>query len=232
MFRFTCLSLSTLAVISVLWGTPARASSILIDQGSTTYDPTTHLQWLDLTATMGNSYDGVMANINGNYIKDGWRYATDVEVSRLYHDAGISLSTNPDGTFHLTSDPTQPGYAALEHDTFVLGSELGWGGPPSDDYLVFGLYSVPATSEHPSALGFMGLSVAGYLLNGPGSQVYIDGRWDIIGPDQAIRDDGSLLVREVSAVPVPGEAIPMGALLLGFTGFNLWRKKQQSSSQA
>src|SRR5215813_2799162 len=131
MLRSKCFSVTTLMALTVLCAMPARASSILIDQGSMTYDPSSHLQWLDISATRGLSYNSVVSRTD--YLQTGWRFATDIELNKLYKDAGIPVVSRPDGTFFYSAAPSQPGYAAVEHDAFVLGSELGWAPPPSDD---------------------------------------------------------------------------------------------------
>ncbi|HWT97511.1 MAG TPA: hypothetical protein VN229_07835, partial [Terriglobales bacterium] len=73
--------------------TASPASSILLDQGDTTLDPGTHLQWLDLTKTQGLGADDVTGNIGVNYVAEGWRYATGPEVVQLWNDAGFTYGS-------------------------------------------------------------------------------------------------------------------------------------------
>lgn len=232
MFKFKRLSLAALAVIATFSIPSAKASSILIDQGSMTYDPATHIQWLDLSATMGLSYSGVATQTD--YLQTGWRFATENEVANLYRDAGIPVITKSDGTFSYSSDWTQPGYLSVAQNAFALGNELGWGSgkDSAPEYFTAGFFNVPATSEHPLEAAFTFL-----LLNDYEGYYQQSGTLNIsegintIDPDQAVRGFGNFLVRDVSPVPIPGEAVPLGALLLGLTGFNLWRRKQQGLSQ-
>lgn len=229
---FKHLSLAVLAAISITCSAPARAASILIDQGDATYDPATQLQWLDISKTRGLSYNQVLTNRGVDFIKNGWRFATDFEVDQLYRHAGLPLASYPNGTFFYHSDPSQPGYAALEHDAFVLGSELGWVTPSSaPDYFTAAIFDIHQTPRNQATLGYSFLSVLGYLESGPNSSITVDEYLDTIDKDQQIRVVGSLLVRDVSAVPIPGEAIPFGALLLGLTGINLWRRRQLGLSR-
>jgi hypothetical protein len=100
--------------ISSFFAAPAQASSILIDRGSSTYDPATNLSWLDVTATADLSYSEVISNSGVDYIAKGWRYATDAEVEMLYHDAGIpTLTTQPDGSFSYRLFSEDPGFPQL-----------------------------------------------------------------------------------------------------------------------
>lgn len=234
MLRIKFASLIAMAAISLLLSLPAKATSILIDQGDVTYDPGTRLQWLDLTKTMGFSYNSVLNNVGIDYVKDGWRFATQTEIEQMYRDAGLPVASNPDGTinFVLTSNPSQPGYAALEHDAFTLGNELGWtllgGSVSSPSYYTTGLFDVPAGSHNPFPIGLSTLSLVDYLSNAPGSEIDVTEYFDTVTKDLTVRNLASFLVEDVSAVPVPGQAASLAVLLLGFAGFNLWRRKQLS----
>jgi len=239
MFRSSFVSLAAVTVISatamsLLLSPHAKASSILVDYGSVTYDPATQLQWLDITKTTGLTYDNVLNNKFGSvFVQDGWRYATQDEVEQMYRDGGLPVASNPGSTdMHiLTSDPSQAGYATLEHDAFVLGNELGWTGfngtveNPSFDTV--GLFAPPSSAD-PDFASTSSLSLAAYLGNGPGSSVDVTEYFDALGRGQAVRNIGSFLVEDVSAVPIPGQATTLAAMLLGLIGFNLWRRKQLS----
>lgn len=90
----------------------ASATSILIDDGATTYDPGTHLSWLDLTATAGQSYDAVAGGFGG-YLSDGWRYASSGELGQLFSAAG--------GVGPFDSAYTVQNYAAASNLLSLLG---------------------------------------------------------------------------------------------------------------
>jgi hypothetical protein len=228
MFRFKYVSLAALAATSLLFSLPAAAASILVDRGNVTYDPASKLQWLDLTKTMGFSYNDVQNNVGIDYVKDGWRFATQGEVEQLYRHAGLSVVANPDGSvnFVLTGNASQPGYATLEHDAFTLGSELGWTLPSPPSYYTTGLFDVPPGSTNPFSAGLSTLSLVNYLDNGPGSQLDITEYFDTVNKDLAIRNLASFLVQDVAAVPIPGQAVTLTVLLIGLAGSNLWRRKQ------
>jgi hypothetical protein len=73
---------------------PSRAALIEADwlaagDGLLTVDPDTGLQWLDWTASTNLSVDQVMAQLGSGGTFDGFRYATEAEVTQLYVDAGI-----------------------------------------------------------------------------------------------------------------------------------------------
>jgi hypothetical protein len=226
MIRFKYLSLAATAAISLLLSPPANATSILIDQGPVTYDPATKLRWLDITATMGLSYNDVLTNRSVDYVQHGWRFATDVEVDKLYRDAGLPLASNPNGTFFFTSNPGDPGYANLEHDAFTLGSEIGWTLPSLPDYFTTGIFDIAPNPRNTASLGLTTLSILGYLNAGPGSRLDVTEFLDTIDKDSYVRNIGSFLVQDVAPVPIPGQAVSLAAILLGLAGLNLWRWKQ------
>ena len=59
------------------------ASANLIDHGSFSTDTATGLEWLDVTATAGLSYAAVKSGAGG-WVSNGWRYATQAEISELF----------------------------------------------------------------------------------------------------------------------------------------------------
>ncbi|HVI88581.1 MAG TPA: hypothetical protein VM659_09770, partial [Dongiaceae bacterium] len=218
-----------LVAISAFCGTSAKASSILIDEGSLTYDPATKLQWLDLTKTQGLSYNDVLNNVSVDYVKNGWHFATEVDLDKFFRDAGLPLTSYPNGTFSLTSNPSDPGYTAIQHDAYTLGSELGWTLPSGADYYTTGLFDVVAHPSNSAAPGVVTLAVLGYLGDGAlGDQVQVNEYLDAARRDDYVRNISSFLVRDVSTVPIPGQAASFGAILLGLAGLNLRRGKQLS----
>lgn len=74
-------ALSALLVgLSLVCGGAARAA--LIDQGNITHDTVSHLEWLDLTETLGLSYEDIAAGAGG-FLADGWSFATTADVCGL-----------------------------------------------------------------------------------------------------------------------------------------------------
>lgn len=91
----------TLAALLVTTPIPCRAALIPSDLSApndqlVTIDSLTGLEWLDVTATQGQSYNSVAAGFGG-FVQLGFRYATIGEVSTLYSHAGV---INQDGLFH------------------------------------------------------------------------------------------------------------------------------------
>ena len=72
----------------VLNSYPSRAA--LIDQGVTTLDDATNLEWLDLTETTGQSYNSVAAGFGGFTTVQGFGYATVSDVLTLFANAGAT----------------------------------------------------------------------------------------------------------------------------------------------
>lgn len=64
------------------------AQAELVDQGDTTLDTETGLEWLDLTQTVNKSWNGILAG-DGGFIADRYRVATSQEVLTLFEHAGI-----------------------------------------------------------------------------------------------------------------------------------------------
>ena len=88
---FAALMVSALTVAGLAAMPCASATPLsLVDHGSYTTDTATNLNWLDLSATYGLSYNQVMGNSGVNYIAEGWRYATSSELATLFTDAGGS----------------------------------------------------------------------------------------------------------------------------------------------
>lgn len=74
------------AVVAAGWAGEARAT--WIDRGGFTTVTETGLDWLDVTATLGQSYDQVVAG--PHVVDDGWRLATGSEVGSLFRGAGAT----------------------------------------------------------------------------------------------------------------------------------------------
>jgi hypothetical protein len=56
-------------------------------------DSTNGLEWLDLTETLGLTYDAVQAGAGGFTTTGGFRFATQAEVVALFNEAGIVAIT-------------------------------------------------------------------------------------------------------------------------------------------
>jgi CxxC motif-containing protein (DUF1111 family)/beta-glucanase (GH16 family)/predicted lipoprotein with Yx(FWY)xxD motif len=85
-------------------GTGSPAGSRLIDNGDTTIDTTSDLEWLDLTLTQGISAQDVLAG-HGGYIADGWTFATVEEVCTLFEALGDDTTNCIAGATSVQMDP-------------------------------------------------------------------------------------------------------------------------------
>jgi hypothetical protein len=89
-----CMILAT--VVFLLWNAlPAQAILYLtadpnFGPNSVTVDTSTGLGWLNLTETVGLSYNQVLAETQPGGIFSGYSFATVPEVMTLYSSAGIS----------------------------------------------------------------------------------------------------------------------------------------------
>ncbi len=66
-----------------------NAQSAFIDNGLITLDTTTNLEWLDLTETANYSYDQVELELAPGGLFDGFRRATEDEISSMFTDFGL-----------------------------------------------------------------------------------------------------------------------------------------------
>ena len=66
------------------------ANATLIDNGDTTIDTSTGLEWLDLTLTTGQSWNAVVGGFGG-YVNDGFRHANTQELCSLFTTLGDVL---------------------------------------------------------------------------------------------------------------------------------------------
>lgn len=82
------ISARVLACASTLLLLAAPASAALIDNGDTTTDTATNLEWLDLTLTQGKDTATALAD------NPGFNVATIAEVETLYTNAGFVTLTN------------------------------------------------------------------------------------------------------------------------------------------
>ena len=107
---------ATLAIASL----SSNSSSELIDKGRYTADTVSGLDWLDLSYTLGRSYNSV-ANGLGGFIEGGWRIATTAEVDDLFSRAtqaseGVTVSPSDyyDSTVALIQCLSPTFYSGIE----------------------------------------------------------------------------------------------------------------------
>ncbi|MDQ7250623.1 hypothetical protein [Dongia sedimenti] len=192
---------------------PAAATTLLVDQGMTTLDSNTGLEWLDITLTQGQSYNAVAAGYGG-YTTSGWRFATITDLYQLFTDAGGGGSY-PVGT---TSSGSNPAFAAATLLSLRLGTLYF---EAVGDTLQFG--------------------ADGYLADVLTPGKHFTGAWDVMVKTGSVygelfainqRDNsvaspyyGSFLVRNtVATTPVP-PALLLFLTALGGLGVAAWRRR-------
>jgi hypothetical protein len=81
------------------------STSALIDNGYTTIDTVSGLEWLDLTFTQGVSAQDVLAGYGG-YIEAGWTFADVEEVCALFGAFGDDTTNCTSGAVAMQLDPS------------------------------------------------------------------------------------------------------------------------------
>jgi len=127
----------------LLLGFVTSANAVFIDNGRYTTDTTSGLDWLDLTETMGMSYDTVVTEMAVGGAYEGWVYATGVQFTQmvanftntvaLANDDLHYYGEGPDSIDQLvqllgntnTVNPTNIA-TALNHSYGLIQDELGY----------------------------------------------------------------------------------------------------------
>jgi hypothetical protein len=216
MMKFSAiLTAACVVAVAALGARPAAAASILVDHGGTTYDPGTGLEWLDLTATAGQSYDAVSGGFGG-FIAAGWQYATQAQVGQLFVDAGasgtypeIGSSPTPNSTYDAATVLLSL-LGTLQPNTsgggITGGASHGLAGDGFGTFKPYATFSGEYTPFGPAYIGFIQLG-GSYLSD---SNV-----------DPTV---GSFLIRTAAVTPIPG-TLPLFLTALGGFGFLARRKR-------
>jgi len=206
--------------VTVLFAHPTAspASSILLDQGDTTFDPGTHLQWLDLTKTQGLGANDVLDNVGVNYAAEGWRYASGEQVAQLWNDAGFTY-----GSYGGSGEPpVPPEIGAFQHLIGVTEQHLG-----GNEYSG-GLYLYSVTETRSGVIYDYGVADIQRYSADDGAPL---ARAEILPlglpPEETASSIwGSYLVRTepVAVAPLPA-SLPMFAAAIALLGLAGWRRR-------
>jgi hypothetical protein len=198
-----------IALIIFVWLLPA-AQATIINNGNFTTDDSTNLDWLDMSFSIGLSYNDVDNLLASGGVLDGWRYATSTELTTLVTNYITEI-----GTFTL--DPScycyEPGSLA------GLAADLGT--TASDDMALY-TYGLLADIPQPDYHTIASIRTI-TPLPGPGADdLYVAG-YDKSLDTNATGTLASFLVRTSVSVPEP---YGLALLCIGLIGLGIFRKKQ------
>jgi hypothetical protein len=201
--------------ITVAFATPARA--LLIDQGVTTLDTATNLEWLDLTESTGRSFDDVGSHFGGGGDFAGWRHANTAEVSALFTSQGFAPGYD--------SSPTT---AAMFLLIQLFGETALLPSGSNVQAAAFGLYDDSATGTLPLA----GIAVLEqiYFTSGPLASVershVVD---DNVPTNAALPIYGHWLVRSAATTEIPAPGA-LAIFAIGLAGMAAIRQRAQAKA--
>ncbi len=223
------------AVVAAMTGISAQAT--VIDQGDITLDQNTGYQWLDLSFTVGQSYNYALG-IADSQFGGGWVVATSAEV--------LAFWTSATG---ITSWPGLTWTSGLDAATSTLGALVGYTYEFNYEYSpglfntgkqIIGYHSGLINVDETNA-GSLGLIVNA---NQPG-QGYVEYKSNYYGPYGSAANRGTWLIRgdnirpqapsgdiDPDAVPEPSTLGLFGAgfMSLGFIGYGRRRRQRRSAS--
>ena len=220
----------TLALIGVTLCVNVNAA--IIDNGTFTTDTSTGLDWLDVTASQGRSYDDVGTQFGSGGDFNGWQFATTAQLVTLVVNAtGLATTeiANPYGYVLSDSDVTHDLVTLLGNtcadtsctDPYDIRYSYGWVALPADGHQGAGNGEIAIIFDYHDYVNGYGsdpTTIFGYGPDYPG-----DGRHT---PTSTTSPGlGSFLVR-TSVVPIPAAAWLFGSALLGLAG--VARRKKAS----
>ena len=194
---------------------PASAALVAVDlfapgDALVTRDTDSGLDWLDLPLTTSLSYDQIQAGA-GNWLANGWRYATEAEVCHLWVTHGEAPSCTPNSPGILQPD------AAMAMMTLLGTTENVSGGGGFVTVRVNGLYDDATAPATDVGLGRIEVStIFGSGIFGRTTSAAAN----TVASNAFINTRGSFLVRATPpAIPAlaPGAGAAL-AVLLAFAG--------------
>ena len=165
-------------------------TSALIDNGPTTIDTASGLEWLDLTFTQGVTAQDVLAGFGG-HIAAGWTFATVDQVCALLGALGDDTSNCTTGAVGVQMDPANA-------ETFVnlLGSTAASGRG------AYGMFN--NIDEFPDNFGLVCINDTAVSCTGGGGSSWLA----LAGWASGYQTVGSFLVRPTTDVDGDGDGVP------------------------
>jgi len=206
---------------------PATASLLDIeDYGSFTRDTISGLDWLDLTETVNMSYDSVSSQTGTGGSFEGWRYASSIELSSFWDNAGGNSSIQGFSTVH-------EGQTDIMLDFLGITQVYGTSGLYTSNRAT-GILSDGAFNRFSNEIEHLiGTIQSSTDLSGTG--MYGTDKFDAseawVAPDYSHSAYGSFLVRDyapaptTSQVPEPPSFLLLAIGLLGFMVSSGMKKK-------
>lgn len=191
-------------------------------------DGLTGLDWLEVTETIGMSYDGVSAQLGAGGDFAGWSYATSAQVVTLWGYFGVDLS-----------ESAVPMSTGREHDSTAVRSLLGYtiggpgcigGGMTCALYPEVGLLGITSTSPYKFQRDIMGSIYQFDHVDGSSFGMFTDTNYYYTQSSNQVDDDesnwyfGSYLVRDATGIPVPEPSIAI-LMASGLIAFGVVRRK-------
>lgn len=197
----------------------------IVDSADHTFltDTATQLDWLDVTASLGRSYDDMSSQLGVGGDFEGWQFATREQfITLLFNYTGLSVP-GQHGYVLGTNDETH-GLVTLMGNTCVETTCTD----PYDIRYTFGWIALPTDGHQGSGNGEHAIifdyhryvnsaSLYGYGPDYPG-----DGRHS--PTNTTFPHLGSFLVRP-TVVPVPSAAWLFGTALIGFASLGRLKKR-------
>ena len=196
---------ATCACAFMLITTTSHAA--LIDNGGSTIDSDTGLEWLDLTATVGQGYNDIIGGFGG-YAAAGYVHATTSQLCTLWSNAGAGLPGCTSSTEKLTGSISQ---ASADHITGLFGDTT----ISNDIFSSLGIFDGGQIGSGFIGLGCIEAGERGACSLGP-PFAERDLQWAYLTDSSG--NAGNWLVRD-AVVPIPSAVWLFGSGLLGLIGF-------------